>query len=408
VIWALSLVIAVVLWGYVAFYINPEGATRVDGIPVEFRNESALAQRDLMLVGGSDLTVDARFTGRIQNLANVNRDTVRAVVDLRNVTTAGETSMAFVIEGAEIHNLTSVHPIQNVVTVTVDRRISKFVALRLDFAGVVAEGFMLDPAEFYPSRIQIEGPKKEIDSVYEAVVRYEPLDPLSRSVTDAPFDYALYTANGDLVDSAYITRDSPNIWLTLPVIMEKTVPLTVDLMPGGGLTEAFVDIDIEPKSVRIAGEPALLESLNHIQIARINLAAMQEEYTETIVIPYPEGVRNLDFIDEVRVSVRSNAPERDVLATNIIIQGLNPPEGHTHNIVTSSLLVTLRGPQEDLERVEPIHVRVVADFTGVEITAAGRLRISASISLDGFETVGAIDKGYEVTIEIVSIDNEAQ
>ena len=405
-IWALSLVIALVLWGYVAFYVNPEGDKRVSGIPVEFRNEGALTQRDLMLVGGGDATVDVLFIGKIQNLANVSRDTVTAVVDLRNVTTAGETSMTFVLEGAVIPFLTSVNPLQSVVTVTTDRRASKFVDVRLDFAGEVSEGFMLDPAEFNPARIQVSGPSKEIDAVHEAVVRYEPPDPLSRSVIDAPFDYALYAEDGRHIESVHISKDSANVWLTLPVNMVKTVPLVVDFIEGGGLTEALVDVDIEPRSVLIAGDPALLEWINQIQIAQINLAPMLDEFAESVVIPYPDGVKNLDYIDEARVSVVSRAPKKEILATNIIIQGLVLPEDHTHNLITTSLSVTLRGPEEDLSRIEPNNVRATVDFTGVEITAAGRQRRNAQIVIDGFDSLGAIDMGYEVTIEVVPVEEE--
>jgi hypothetical protein len=91
---------------------------------------------------------------------------------------------------------------------------------------------------------------------------------------------------------------------------------------------------------------------------------------------------------------------------NIIIQGLSPPEGFTHTLVTSSVLVTLRGPADDLERIDESSVRIVVDFIGVEITSAGRHRASAYVVIDGFDAVGAVENGYEVIIEIVPFEDD--
>jgi YbbR domain-containing protein len=401
-IWALSLVIAAVLWGVVAFYLNPESEKVVRGIPVDFINESALTSSDLMLIGGNDATVDVRFAGRTRHLANVNENVVRAEVDLRNVRTAGEILMAFNLRGGDVNFLAS-YPFQDNVTVTIDRRVGKFIDLRLDFAGEIAEGFMRDPAVFYPARIEISGPSKKIDSIHEAVVRYDPPEPLSRSVSDLPISYDFYTEDGQFVANDQITADFPDVRLTMPVIMVKTIPLDIGLIPGGGLTEALVDVEIDPKSVRIAGDPELLESINSIQIDQINLAPLLDSFSETIVIRYPDGVRNLDYIDEAHVSVKINVPTREVHTTNITVQGLELPNEYIYSIITTPVSVTLRGPAEYLDRVAASNVRVVADFTDAEITAAGRLRRPALVFVDGFDAVGAIDLGYEVTIEIVPL-----
>jgi hypothetical protein len=186
--------------------------------------------------------------------------------------------------------------------------------------------------------------------------------------------------------------------------MEKTVPLFVELIEGGGLTRSGVDVMIEPRSVRIAGNPEQLEWLNNIPLATINLSQLGADYYDTLVIHYPEGVRNLDHIDEAQISVRITTPSREIVTANIIVQGLVTPDGYTHTLVTNSISVTLRGPAEYLEQILPGNVRVVADFTGVEITSPGRQRQPAAIFIDGFDSVGAFDRGYDITIEVVPDD----
>jgi YbbR domain-containing protein len=405
-IWALSLFIASVLWGYVAFYINPEGEKPVYNIPIEFRNDASLNARELILVDGTDATVDVRFSGRIQYLAGITRESVRAIVDLRNVS-AGETAMGFTIEGTNVH-LVTYHPIQSTVTITTDRVMTKLIDLRLELIGEAAEGFLRDPEEFYPTRLQITGPSKEVESIHEAVVVFEPNGPLSRSVSDIPVDYRFRTEAGQDVESPHITADYNSVRLTIPIFMEKTVPLFAELIEGGGLTRNGVEVYIEPRSVRIAGSPEQLEWLNNIPIDTINLAQLERDYDNTVVIHYPEGVRNLDHIDEARVSVKINTPSIEILTTNISIQGLVTPYEYTHTLITNSVGVTLRGPAEYLAQIQPGNVRVVVDFTGIEISAPGRQRQQAAIFIDGFDSVGALDKGYWVTIDIVPIEAEGR
>jgi YbbR domain-containing protein len=402
---ALSLIISIVLWSIVSFYVNPEGETVFDGIPVRFINESSLASSDLMLTGGEGITVDVRFTGRLRDLAGLNKSTLRADVDLRNVRTTGDILMSFDIRGEGV-NFLSVYPLQDTVTVTIDRRVSKYVDIHLDFAGEVAENFILDPAVFYPAHLEITGPSKEIDSVSRAVVRYEPPEPLSRSVTDIPVSYDLVLDDGEILENGRITADHPDVRLTIPVVMVKTVPLVVDLIEGGGLTRENTDTDIQPGSVRIAGDPDVLALLNFIQIQQINLAPLQNDLNETFVIHYPEGVRNFDFIDEARVTLSINVPTREIGTTNITIHALELPDGYTHAVITSPVMVTLRGPAADLERVEPNNVRVVVDFSDANIASAGRLRRTALVFVDGFDTVGAVELGYEVTIEIEPLNRD--
>jgi YbbR domain-containing protein len=401
----LSLVIAVVAWSVVSFYVNPEDEKVVLDIPVDIINDSALASRDLMLVGG-DTTVGVRFAGRIRDLANINRNTVRAEVDVRNLSTTGDILMSFVLRGDGV-DLLSHYPLQDNVTVTVDRRERKFVNLRLDFTGEVAEGFMRDPAVFYPANLEVTGPSRELETIHEAVVRYVPAEPLSRSVIDLPVGYDFFTADETLVDSDFITADHPDVRLTIPVIMIKTVPLVVDLVAGGGLSTDNVYDEIEPRSVRIAGDPDVLALINFIQVAQINLAPLQDDWVYTYVIHYPEGVRNLDYFDEARVSLTFNVPTREIQTTNITVH-VNLPDGLTYILITNPVTVTLRGPEEDLDRVEPSNVRVLVDFSDMEIASVGRQRRPASVFVDGTDTVGAIDMGYEVTVEIVPMPEMPQ
>jgi YbbR domain-containing protein len=404
-IFALSLVIATVLWGYVVFYINPPGEKTVDGIQVDFINESALTGRGLILTGGRNATVAVRFSGRIQDYARVNRDSVKAVIDLRNISTAGSIPVAYELQGLpELEDL-DYYAITPIVTITVDRLIGKPVRLRLDLANdALAEGHGYDPAEFNPFQLNITGPANVLDTVFEAVVRYGPAEPISRSVKDLRLGYTFYTESGEIVESELIGADYDEVWLTLNVYREKTVPLKVDYIDGGGLTGKNIIIKIEPDSVRVAGDPNTLDTLNDISVLQIDLADLEGNLSESYTIHYPPDIRNLDYEDKALVSIEiTGVTTKEISTMNIQINEPEIPEGYTYTFVTSPITVTLRGPADDLNRVVANNVRVVADFSEETVIAGGRYGQPGTVSVDGFESVGAINKGYEVVIEIVPL-----
>jgi YbbR domain-containing protein len=303
-IWILSLLIAVVLWGYVAFAVNPESDKTVAGIPVEFINERELSNRDLILVDGGASTVDVRFSGRFQNLMKVNSTTVTAIVDLRQITTAGETMLEFVLEGDDIAYLDA-YPIRSTVSVITDRLVfSDHLGISIDFAGEVAEGYERDPAIFSPPSIQFHGPSKEIETIHSVVVRYEPLTPLERSVNDRSVSYSLFTKDGGLIESAHITDNlTDDLKMTIPVTINKYLFLKLEPIPGGGLSDADISLRVLPESVLVAGDPDELLLRGEMEIGKINLANLEEfydaendRYTGTVPVVY-HGVKNLDGTD---------------------------------------------------------------------------------------------------------------
>jgi YbbR domain-containing protein len=401
-------VIAGILWIYVTVYINPEGEITITDIPVEFINDRVLEGRGLMRIGRDEpLTVSVRFAGRLRDYVNINHNSVRAVIDLSNVRTDGLLPMAYELEGPPELSFLNYYKSDPIVNVTIDRVISKDVRLRADI-GTFETGFENEPASFWdpldPSyeltAINITGPSSVLDTVYEAVVTYEPHDPINKTV-NLSLDYTLLTQSGEIVEKNYITADINDILLHIPVIMTRTVPLKPIFTDGGGLTESDIEeYTFYPVNVRIAGDPEDLKEVNSIPVA-IVLALWQDAGTtaETRVISYPEGVVNIDNINEAEVTltVNDNIITRDITFSNVSL--VNPPEGFSFELVTP-ITVTFRGPRASVNRMTPLNAVIEVDLSTADATAGSRLTSSVRVSVHGIDGVGAVNKGYEVVFDV--------
>lgn len=71
-------------------------------------------------------------------------------------------------------------------------------------------------------------------------------------------------------------------------------------------TEENCVVDIEPKSIQVAGDTDVLGKLNQIVVATIDLSGFATSYEKTVTIPLENDLRNLSGVTEatVRVSVR--------------------------------------------------------------------------------------------------------
>ena len=79
------------------------------------------------------------------------------------------------------------------------------------------------------------------------------------------------------------------------------------------------------------------------------------------------------------------------------IRTVNPPEGYNVDVVTQSVLVTVRGPAEELEKIDTSQFQVVADLS--DLTGEGSRQVRAKVYLNGTSTVGVIGE-YTVLVNI--------
>ena len=156
-IWSLllSLVLAMGLWMYVITTVSPNSQEEISDVPVVFDGESWLLEnRNLMITGGMDTTVDLKLSGNRSDLNKLNRSNITLKADLTRVYEAGETSLTYtpvwpndVPSGAI--TIESRNPSE--IKLKVEKRLIQPVPVNVVFEGAVPEGFIADTENTTPS-----------------------------------------------------------------------------------------------------------------------------------------------------------------------------------------------------------------------------------------------------------------
>lgn len=403
----LSLLIAICLWFFVVTVVTPEDSQWIYNIPVTFTNEDGLfSDRNLTLTEGRDATVSLRFSGKRQDLLKLNSTNISILVDLTRVTAPGDWSLSYeyelpdTVSGSDI----SVEGRSaTTVDILVDKLDTKEVEVQADFVGDVASGYVQEPIMLEYETVEISGPKELVTRVDHAQVTLERTN-LSKSVSDL-LPVRLVDEDGETVESDDLRCSVDEIGVEMPVYMVKEVQLTATLIAGGGATEDHAICTIEPSSISVKGEPEALEALNSINLGTIDLATVQKKQTKEFDIVVPNGMQNLTTDGSAKVTVElRNLKTQTFTVTNIELA--NTP-GSDYRVIlgTTSLVVQIRGLDEEISEITASNIRAVADLSGLS-SATGQYLVPVEIHVDGFSDVGAVGT-YRVMVSIYESAEES-
>ena len=175
--------------------------------------------------------------------------------------------------------------------------------------------------------------------------------------------------------------------VTLPVVMYKEIPLSVEFIDGGGATTEDVIYTISPPTVTISGAESILDGVSKITLGNIDLADIGSSAEFTFPILIPNETKNVSGDETATVNVTIRGVETKTLRVTTI-EFINRPKGCEAVSMTQQLQVLVRAKSTDIEKIAANNLRAVADLS--EITAPGTYTVPVTVYVDGYENAGAV------------------
>ena len=399
----LSLLVAIALWMYVGNE-NPNEEGPVRNLPVTFSGIEILESRGLMITEGRDQTVTLNITGKRDAYRLLSAETIDITVDVSSVQQPGSHTQAYQVAydlpnsvSANSLVITDRYPLN--VTYTVARRATRSIPVRGTVVGGVAEGYQAGEFTFMPANIQVSGEESIVNQIDYALVTLERGDMAQTYSGDLPYTFISFT--GDELKDIAVTPDVSLVHTTLPIFQLKEVPLTVNLIPGGGITadtvDNYVKCTIEPESIIVSGAAADLEPLKEISLGNVDLAKVLGTNTLNFTIPLASELTNVSGVSEATVKITVTGLTTATMEVDNI-EVINTPAGYGVEKVTTSRQVQIRGSADAVASVTPNQLRIVADLQNA-VAATGSQTIPVKVYLDGRSDVGVVGD-YNIVISI--------
>lgn len=394
----LSILVAFIIWLYVDITDTTPREITAWNVPVELIGEDVLMERGLMVSNVSQTKINLYLQGSPTVIYKLDPKEITVQVDLSGITSAGEYSLEYkpnYPDSITSNMVTVTNASAYRITVEVVDLYKKSIEVEGEYTGSAADGYMAGEMTFSQDTILVSGEQSAVSNIKCAKVSVD-LNDASENVVQM-VDFQLIDFNGEVVDKSQFYLDAESIQVTVPILKIKELPLELEFLESPGSMESMVDVDIEPKSITVAGNSKSLASMESILLKTIDLSQLTQNTTLVIPIPLPAGSTNLSGVTEAKVTIqfKSSVETRSYTVTNITCDN---PDGLDVEIVTQEIAVSIRGISNLLDELSAVNIRVVGDLSEVG-TQRGSYSVPAAVYVDGSDQVGAVGT-YQIAIRI--------
>ena len=401
--WAiLSVFISLLIWAYYSSNYATEITRTFPGVEVTYVGRDAMRESLSLIISREDTaSVTVTLTGSRRDISMLTSEDLKAVVNLATVTTAGYRTMSYTLSYPTSVNSGAIKEgskLPSTVGLQISKLSTRVVEVRGRFEGELAEGYTLDAAgmSFDPAYINLYGPEEELAQVNCASVVID-RENVSASFTAAA-NYNLVDEDGQALSFDDVTADVDTVTASVPVNKTKEVALAVSLVEGGGATADNVIVNIEPRTITLAGDASTIDGINTIYIATIDLSDYLSFPDTEYAIVLPNDTDNISGVATATVSLEfTGLSWAYYTVTNLSFTNLG--EGYAADVMDRTLVVTIRAPEEILGQIEANNIRAVANLEGVTTTS----KVPVAVYVDGFTEAGAVGD-YTTYVRVLPAD----
>lgn len=391
-----SLLLAIVVWFAICEYVDPETETWISDIMISVDYEDSVPQKEgLGIMTAITETVSVQVSGSRDTVALMNPKKIKASLDMSKVTRSGEYDLPVKIDLGN-QNLKLVQQTLDTVRVRFDKNVVSSVKVNVEVVGAVAEGFILETPTMLNNFVTVTGPQAVVDTIVSADIVIQQESFVETNTFSCT--YTFKDKDGNQVDKTFLQVDVETIDVTVIVAKEKTVPLAISVVnSSGGTDSAFCTAKVEPETIRITGNAEVLDAINAIDLGVIDVAERTEDFETSVSVVLPNGVKNVDNVETVKVSVTFNDIQTKMIKVkNLSLQNL--PNGTTARIQEDSLTIKVRGIAEELKKLNEDDVSLVADVRS-QVLPGGTNRLTAVAVFPDDLKVGTVGK-YQLTVVV--------
>jgi len=349
----LSLVIAGVMWLYVATAQNPlvEREMTVDLHVRGLRANEVVVQ--------APSRVQVRLQGPRSALALLTPSVLDASVDLSGLRAGEHRVPVYVAAPPEVRPVDRAPAEALVVLDTLARR---RLPVEVSLIGRPPGGVTVGVPRVSPARVVVSGAAAQVDEIRHALVTLDTTNLRQQLVTSVPV--RLVDANGQEVRG--LTVEPSIVEAALPVregVISKVVPVvpTITGAPASGLTVTGVTID--PATVTLMGPGSLLAGFQAAATVPVDLGGTRADLTRRVALSLPAEITAPT--QRVTVIVHVGRAVLSTIFRAIPVRVIGTPAGTVSRVVPDRVEVQIEGPQDVVQRMS-------ASAVTVEVNAAGQ------------------------------------
>lgn len=370
----LSIVFAVFLWTYVVTDQNPRVFDTIDNVPVELTGVEGLEERGLIISDSQEYLVDIRVYGRRNDLININKENIKAQIDVSQLDTKGSHYLPINISGIpEDVEISRRNP--EAIEITLDQIVTQEKNVEVEVTGKPSQGSAYMNYIVDPKTVQVEGPENALNNIRHVAATID----ISNANEDVNRTLPLRAIDnsGQQVENIKIIPHIVDI--TIPVRPTKTVPVVENIV--GELPQGYeiTNINVSPSRIFIGGSQSQLNAIERISTEEINISGKTESFEQRVQLQLPEGTKviNGEGTVTVKVSIKSY-PQETFEVNHIELLNLREPLSIQEDMTNQPIKVILSGPEDQIDALQE---EDISPYIDVKNLGEGQHDVSIQLNL---------------------------
>lgn len=360
----LAILAAIALW-MVVINIDDPNVRRSQTISVTLENTNYLTSLNKYSdILNTNNTVTFYYTAKRSVYSNLSNSDFKATANMEKIEFDEESGKYRVPVEVTSNRAVTIESKQLYLELALEDLNKKQFPIKANTTGTVADGCALGEIEINSANvIKISGPASVVNMI-DTVMATINVEGMTTDITDNVVP-VLYDADGNVIETTKLTLSVESVNISAQILNTKDVAL--EFLTMGEMAENYriVEITSNPKTVRVKGDAAVLNTLDKITIPEevLDLTDAQATVEKNVDISsyLPEGVSLVISSDaKVDVKVEIEKVETrtfDIPVENITIDGLG--EGLSAEIDEEVIQVLVTGGVADLDKLDE------ASITGV-------------------------------------------
>lgn len=293
-----SIVVAFLCWIYIIFITNPQIEVKISGIPITLSDHQSIKNEGYIVSNEINSTIDIKVKGTRQMLANINKDSVIAYVNLSDCTDKQTYQLPVNIK-LPYEDISLVSKSVQKISVSVDNYVTRDFSVSYTYKGELKNSnYMIEDTELSSSTVTVSGPESLIKTIEKATISID-IDKADDDVTGYA-SVSLLNSNNTPVVSSSLDVKSGDIAYKCIVYEKKNVDVKPAISNNAQNYKCSVT---DHPTITLVGPASDIDRITLISTAPFYVENSQLPNTYTASLIIPENVTVEEDIKTVKVLV---------------------------------------------------------------------------------------------------------
>ncbi|MBR0463292.1 MAG: hypothetical protein IJJ23_02765 [Clostridia bacterium] len=377
----LSIIIAIMLWSFIVS--SDSSITQLKtlaNVEAVTSGLTVLQSRDLALL--TDVSqfddIHVRVEASQANYSRVTNDTVHVEVDLSQVTSAG-------VQEIELTGVTTYGKVVQItpssVEVVIESLSSRYVPVNVELAGERSSDYWYNISRVNPTQVTVTGPSSIVRTISSARASVDITE--MKASQNRSVQLSLLDEQGSEIGNMLARPSITEAMINIEVYPCQQVPVdkSIATSTSGQLPDGFrlVDIDVQPDVVTIAADQSLLDELDILSFAPIDVTDRTGSFAAIAAINTLKDIKYISS-EQVTVTVYIEETNTTVNLPQIPLRVHGASSGQTVTTSAEEISARATGLYTQATALTADDIQAYVDVTGL---TTGEYELDVTVIADG-------------------------